>query len=74
MRTLYALLLIIFVAAIVVFVVQNMESISIKFISGSWQLPLALVVVAAYLLGMFSGWSVVGMVKTSIKRATEPRK
>ena len=33
----------------------------------------SLLVAAAYLLGMFSGWTVVGMLRRSVYRATEPR-
>lgn len=71
MRVIYAVLLLLFVAAIVVFAVQNIEPITIKFLGNSWEIALALLIAAAYLLGMFSGWTVVGIVKKSLKRVTE---
>jgi lipopolysaccharide assembly protein A len=71
MRVIYAIVLLLFVAAIVVFAVQNLEPITIKFLGNSWELALALLIAAAYLLGMLSGWTVVGIVKKSLKRVTE---
>ena len=71
MRVIYAILLLVFVAAIIIFAVQNNEPITIKFLGNSWELALALVIAAAYLLGMLSGWTVVGIVKKSLKRVTE---
>jgi len=71
MRVIYAVVLLVFVAAIVVFAVQNIEPITIKFLGKSWEIALALLIAAAYLLGMLSGWTVVGIVKKSLKRVTE---
>ena len=73
MRVFYAILLILFLAAIVTFAAQNMESMTIKFLSGSWQLPVAALIAAVYLLGMLSGWTVIGMVRRSLKRVAEHR-
>jgi uncharacterized integral membrane protein len=71
MRVIYAGLLLVFVAAIITFAVQNIEPITIKFLGNSWEIALALLVAAVYLLGMLSGWTVVGIVKKSLKRVTE---
>jgi uncharacterized membrane protein YciS (DUF1049 family) len=73
MRTFYAVLLLIFVAAIVIFALQNMEEITIKYLDRSSNFPLAAVVGAVYVLGMFTGWTVVGLIKRSLQRATERR-
>ena len=71
MRVIYAVLLLVFVAAIIIFAIQNNEPITIKFLGNSWEIALALLVAAAYLLGMFSGWTVVGMLRRSLRRVTE---
>ena len=71
MRVIYTVLLLVFVAAIITFAVQNIEPITIKFLGNSWEIALALLIAAAYVLGMLSGWTVVGIVKKSLKRVTE---
>jgi uncharacterized integral membrane protein len=73
MRILCFLLLVIFVAAVVAFAVQNRDDVSIQFLEYRWAYPLALVVAAAYVLGMLTGWSVVGIVRRSVGRVTERR-
>jgi lipopolysaccharide assembly protein A len=73
MRLIYFLLLVIFIAAIAVFAVQNKDEVTIKYLDRSENLPLPAVVGAAYLLGMFTGWTVVGLLKRSFQRVTERR-
>lgn len=71
MRGFYAVVLLLLVAAIATFAIQNKDAITIKFLNGNWDLSLALLVAAVYLLGMLSGWTVVGLIKKSLKRVTE---
>jgi uncharacterized integral membrane protein len=73
MRWIYLLFLIVFLAAIAVFAVQNHEDISIRYLDRTIQLPLSLLIGATYLLGMFSGWTVVGILRRSLSRVTERR-
>lgn len=73
MRVIYFLLLLIFIAAVAVFAVQNKEDITIKYLDRSAELPLPVVVGGAYALGMFTGWTVVGLLKRSFQRVTERR-
>jgi lipopolysaccharide assembly protein A len=71
MRTLYFLFLLAFIAALGIFAWQNQESVTVTFLQ--WQISIMLAAVAgvSYLLGMLSGWSVVGMVRRSIHRVTD---
>ena len=78
MRFVYFLFLLVFVAVIAIFVVENREEVPLKFsvpfTDFSRELgpaPLSLVLVGAYFLGMLSGWTVVGFVKRSFERVTE---
>jgi uncharacterized integral membrane protein len=71
MRFVYFLLLVLFLAAVTVFAVQNMNEVTVKFLDREHSYPLAAIVAAAYVLGMFSGWTVVGMLKRSFQRVTE---
>jgi len=73
MRTLCALLLLVFVAAIVVFATQNRDSVTVNFLDRHETFTLSAIVGAVYLLGMVSGWTVVGMLKRTFYRATEWR-
>jgi lipopolysaccharide assembly protein A len=71
MRAFYALILLIFIAAIAVFAVQNNEEVTLRYLDQSAPLRLSLLVGAAYLLGMLSGWTVVGIFRRSLHRVTE---
>jgi uncharacterized membrane protein YciS (DUF1049 family) len=72
MRFVYLVIFLVVVGAVVVFAVQNYEDVTIKFLDRSLSCPMAWLVGAVYLLGMISGWTVVGILKRSLLRATEP--
>jgi hypothetical protein len=63
--------LILFLAAVGAFVAFNHEPVTLKFFD--WTLPtnLAALTGATYVLGMLSGWTVVGMIRKSIHRVTD---
>ena len=71
MRFFYFLLLVLFIAVVAVFAFQNKDAVTIKFLDREHSFPMAAVVGAAYVLGMFSGWTVVGILKRSFQRVTE---
>ena len=73
MRVIYAAILLVFVAAIVVFCIQNMESVSIAYLGWRITLPLPLLVLIIYLLGMVSGWGLLSFLRLSLRRATEAK-
>ena len=70
MRWFYLVLLLVIVAVIVVFIAQNHEAQTVTFFNRSLTAPLSLFFVAVYLLGMWSGGTVVGFVKRAYQRAT----
>src|SRR3954447_26312940 len=70
-RFLYFLFLLAFAGAVGAFAYFNQEQVSLKYFQWSGTYSLAAVAGAAYLLGMFSGWSVVGMLRRSFSRVTE---
>jgi uncharacterized membrane protein YciS (DUF1049 family) len=72
MRLIYLLFLVIVIAAIAVFAVQNDEWITLKFINYTKEAPLSALLGIGYGLGMLSGWSVVGMVRRSWQGVTQP--
>ncbi len=71
MRFIQAVLLLIFLGAIGLFAAQNTGPITVDF--ATWRItgPVALMAIAAYLLGMLSGWTVVSYVSRSIRRVSQ---
>jgi uncharacterized integral membrane protein len=68
MRFVLAVLLLAFLGAIAVFAIQNNQVITVQMLSWAVPAPVALTVVAAYVLGMVSGWTVLAFVRRSIRR------
>jgi len=71
MRWVYLVLLVVIVTMIVVFVAQNRDNETLMFFNQSITAPLSLFFVAVYLLGMWTGGTVVGFVKWAYQKATE---
>jgi uncharacterized membrane protein YciS (DUF1049 family) len=72
-RWVYLIILVLIVAALAIFVVQNDETVPLRFLGQGVPVRLSLLLVAVYLLGMVTGWSVVGFLKRSVQRVTEGR-
>jgi len=72
MRVLCLLILVVLVGAVVVFAVQNEQPVTLTFFPNyGVTTSVAVLAGAAYLLGMVSGWTVVGMLRRSFERVTE---
>ena len=71
MRSIQAVILLVFLAAIGVFALQNRDVITVRFLTWNVSEPVALVTVVVYFLGMLSGWTVVAFVRGSSRRITE---
>ena len=69
MRWVYLVLLVVIVTIIVVFVAQNRDNETLMFFNQSITAPLYVFFVAVYLLGMWTGGTVVGFVKRAYKQA-----
>ena len=72
MRMLYLLFLLAFAGAVAAFAYFNRGEVAVRFFDWSLVTSLAAVAGACYLLGMFSGWAVVGMIRRSFRRVAEP--
>ena len=66
MRWLYLAIVAVFVAALIVFVAQNAQSVSVAFFSFGLTLPLAVLVFIAYVLGALSGGSLYALLRRSV--------
>jgi len=71
MRYIQAVILLVFLAAIGVFALQNRDVVTVRFLTWNLSEPVALVTVVVYFLGMLSGWTVVAFVRGSFRRITE---
>jgi uncharacterized integral membrane protein len=73
MRLVYCCILLILVAAVLVFAVQNNETVTVRYLDWNISCSLALPIAVVYLQGMVSGCTVVGYLKRSPQRVTEHR-
>jgi putative membrane protein len=69
MRWLHIAIVILFVAVITIFALQNFETVAVSFFRASMQMPLALLVVVVYLLGAVTGGSFFALLRKSFARA-----
>jgi uncharacterized integral membrane protein len=63
MRYVTGALAVILLILVIVFAVQNMASTDVAFLAWSISLPKVFLILGTYLLGMFSGWGVLELLK-----------
>ena len=66
MRWLYLAMVLVFVAALIIFVFQNTQSVDISFLALGVTLPLAVLVFVVYVLGALSGGSLYALLRRSV--------
>jgi len=69
MRWVYLAIVIVFVAAIIIFCVQNRELVTMSFLGLSVRSPLAFVAVVVYVLGAITGGSLYALLRKSVREA-----
>jgi putative membrane protein len=69
MRWLHLTVVIVFVAATLIFALQNLEIVSIDFLSFGVRTPLAFLAIAVYLIGMATGGSFLALIRRSVEGA-----
>lgn len=57
---------------ILVFTFQNIGSVTVTFLSMSVTLPISLLIIGVYILGMLTGGSVFAFLKTIVKKTKVP--
>ena len=72
MRWINLAIVIVLVAAIIAFVVQNLEVVTMSFLGFSLRVPLAIAAALIYLLGMATGGSLFSLLRRSIEGARRP--
>ena len=73
MRYVYMALIAILVAIIILFKVQNLESVTVSLFSASVTLPVSVLVLLIYVLGMLTGGFMLALVRTWLHGATRRR-
>ncbi len=69
MRWLYLVVVVVFVVAILVFALQNLEMVTMSFLGANMTAPLAVTTVVAYVLGAITGGSAYALLRKSIQAA-----
>jgi len=67
MRYVRITIAIVLLVLIIVFAVQNRESVEVSFLTWSVNAPMVFVILGTYLLGMVSGWGLVELLKRTLK-------
>jgi len=70
MRFVQAVIFLAFLMTIGIFAVQNRDTITVNFLAWNLSQPVAIVTVAAYILGMLSGWTVMAFARGAFRGAT----
>jgi lipopolysaccharide assembly protein A len=68
-RWLYLAIVVVFVAALIIFVFQNTGSVSVSFLTWAIDSPLALLVFVVYVLGAVTGGSLYALLRRSVAGA-----
>jgi uncharacterized integral membrane protein len=69
MRWVHTAIIVLFVAATLIFLVQNREIVSVDFLGFSVRAPLAVVAASFYLLGAITGGSAYALLRRSVQGA-----
>ena len=73
MRWVYLTMVVLFVAATVIFVFQNVETVTMSFLGLSVRAPLAVVAAVAYILGAVTGGSLFALLRKSVQGSRPSR-
>jgi lipopolysaccharide assembly protein A len=73
MRWFYLTLVVLFAAATIIFVVQNVEVVTMSFLGLSVRAPLAVLAAVAYVLGTLTGGSLYALLRKSVQGSRAPR-
>jgi uncharacterized integral membrane protein len=69
MRWLYLTLIVLFVLAMIIFAVQNLEQVTMSFLGFRLRAPLALVSAIVYLVGAVTGGSLYALLRRSVRES-----
>jgi len=74
-RYLYIALIIVFTLFVILFKFQNLDTVTVSFFTASITLPISVLIIIIYILGMFTGGFLFSLLRTWFKAAvTKPNK
>jgi lipopolysaccharide assembly protein A len=73
MRWVYLTVVALFAAATIIFVVQNVEVVTMSFLGLSVRAPIAVLAAVAYVLGTLTGGSLYALLRKSVQGTRAPR-
>ncbi|MCD0505063.1 DUF1049 domain-containing protein [Bordetella petrii] len=69
MRILYIVLIVLFTAIVLSFKIQNLNSVTLSLWSASVTLPVSVMLIGVYILGMFTGGFLFSLLRTAVRGA-----
>ena len=73
MRYIYMVLIALMVGIVVLFKVQNLQTVTVTLLSMDFSMPVSIMVLLIYTLGMFTGGFLLQLARTLIRGANAPR-
>jgi lipopolysaccharide assembly protein A len=73
MRWVYVTIVVLFVAAAVVFSLQNTQIVAVAFLASAISAPLAIIVFVVYVLGAVTGGSLFALLRRSVQGSRRTR-
>ena len=73
MRYVYIALIVLFTAVVLLFKVQNLQAVTVSLLNASVTLPVSVLLLGVYVLGMVTGGSLVALLKSWVVGAKTPR-
>ncbi len=73
MRYVYLVVILLLTAAVLVFTFQNLASVTVTFMNSSVTLPITLLVLTVYVLGMLTGGALWSLFRASYRGAFDRR-
>jgi uncharacterized integral membrane protein len=65
--------IVLFTAVVLVFTLQNIQSVTVAFLTASITLPVSLLVIGVYVLGMFTGGSLLSLIRHVVADRRQPQ-
>jgi uncharacterized integral membrane protein len=69
MRWIYLAIIVLFVAVIIIFAVQNLMAVTMSFLGFSVRAPLAVLAAVVYVIGAITGGSVFALLRKSVRES-----
>lgn len=73
MRFVYIALIVVLTALVLLFKVQNLQAVSVSLLGANITMPVSVLIILIYVLGMFTGGSLLALIRTSIRGARRSR-